>query len=224
MTSLPTEAQAPALILGSECHMYLIFPFCLCTSRVCGVAIYTCAIKFGLFLLLICLMSSWLLDQMKEPRKVEENFFLPYTCYKLPFDSASVNWLGVRPAESCLMLRGKEGSRRDRGCPQTARLCLEEGQEGEVHGTGRSNITRPPGLITKETKRFRVMAHFLWSVNRNIRLFCLSFLGWQRLFLILDLEFLTEAVFLYGRVGLGSLILRTSVGCGYDETLLMNQT
>lgn len=48
-------------------------PFCLGTSdsRVCGVPMCTYVIKSGNFLLLICLLSIILLDQMEEPRKVE---------------------------------------------------------------------------------------------------------------------------------------------------------
>lgn len=74
------------LIVRSECLIYLNFPFCLWTSpvcevpdsHICGVSIDMHAIKFDHFLLLICLLSIWLLNQPKKTLRVEKRFFLPY--------------------------------------------------------------------------------------------------------------------------------------------------
>lgn len=48
-------------------------------SHMCRVPICASVIKFGHFLLLTCLTSILLLDQLKEPRKTEGSFFLPHT-------------------------------------------------------------------------------------------------------------------------------------------------
>ena len=74
--------------LRSKCYMCLILIFCHRTSHecsvsdshTCGVPICTYAIKFGYFLLLICPMSIWLLDQPKKPRKVKEISPPPNCC------------------------------------------------------------------------------------------------------------------------------------------------
>lgn len=82
MTSLPPLWSS---ILISDCHMCLIFLFCLWTSQACGVPICTYVIKFAYFFLLICLMSISLVDQPEEPIRVEESLLHPYTSNVMVF-------------------------------------------------------------------------------------------------------------------------------------------
>lgn len=75
---------------GTLPHSYLrmsympIFPFCLWISCaygvsvcVCRVAIHMLCIKFGYFILLICLMPIWLLNQSKKKIPEGRRKFLP---------------------------------------------------------------------------------------------------------------------------------------------------
>ena len=52
----------PITSFSSGWHIYLILPFCFWTSR---VGLCTCKIKL-VFLLFFCLLSIWLLDQLKK--------------------------------------------------------------------------------------------------------------------------------------------------------------
>lgn len=47
--------------------------------------IHMYVIKFGHFLLLICLMSILIIDQLEDPRRVEEKFLPPHTPLSLNF-------------------------------------------------------------------------------------------------------------------------------------------
>ena len=97
--------KAPYLIPSSGCHTY---PHSLLVSEPLmhvgsltlsspWVALHMYVIKFGLFLLLICLMPIWLLHKPKEPWG--QSFLLPHheNQNKCKLASARAVWQSVKP-------------------------------------------------------------------------------------------------------------------------------
>ena len=74
ITLLPVETSILFSFLSSGWHIYFYLP-CLWTPHIFG-GFCTYKSKF-VFLLLICLMSIWLLDQPREPVKNKGKFLLP---------------------------------------------------------------------------------------------------------------------------------------------------
>lgn len=78
MTFLPLKSQGTLSVLSAECHLYFIFTFCLWTSHTCIWGSIHVLCKYIWPFSFVNLSHVYLtLNQLKEPRRIEEIFSPP---------------------------------------------------------------------------------------------------------------------------------------------------